>query len=268
MKKFLFTAIFFCAAVINAAVPGSAVTLSPGATEAVIAAGGIKQLRGRSSACLMPEVKHLPVAGSFGVPNVEKILRTRAAMVITDTFAPGSAWRLLRRSGIETVVLSNRTIADYPANLRLLGQKLNCRDRAEAAARRYEKEIAALQHTKPRKQLRVLVLFAASPPVTCGRESFIHEALEYAGGVNAGADRTIGYFAISPEKILRHAPEVIICAGVPENYVRQYFAKPLFRLLPAVRKNRFFSVDPDRFCRNNFHLPAEIKRLKSYLSSL
>lgn len=268
MKKFIFAAILFHAAVINAAVPGSAVTLSPGATEAVIAAGGIKQLRGRSSACLMPEVKHLPVAGSFGVPNVEKILHTRTAMVITDTLAPGGAWRLLRRAGIETVVLENRRIADYPANLRRLGKKLCCVEPAEKAARLYEAEIAALERSKPQRQLRVLVLFSASPPVTCGRESFIHEALEYAGGVNAGADRDTGYFAISPEKILRHAPEVIICAGVPENAVQQYFAKPVFRLLPAVRKKRFFSVDPDRFCRNNFHLPAEIKRLKSYLSSL
>ena len=90
MKKFIFAAILFHAAAINAAVPGGAVTLSPGATEAVITAGGAAQLRGRSSACLMPEVRHLPLAGDFGVPNVEKILRTRATMVITDTRASGS----------------------------------------------------------------------------------------------------------------------------------------------------------------------------------
>lgn len=268
MKKFIFAAILLHAAAMNAAVPGGAVTLSPGATEAVITAGGAAQLRGRSSACLMPEVRHLPLAGDFGVPNVEKILRTRATMVITDTRASGSGWRLLRRAGLEVVLLRNERIADYPANLRLLGEKLRCRKIAEAAARRYESAMAELRRTKSPKPLRVLILFSASPPVTCGSGSFIHEAVEYAGGINAGADRATGYFAISPEKILRHSPQVIICAGVPENLVRQYFAKPVFRCLPAVRHNRFVSVDADRFCRNNFHLPAEIKRLKSYLSSL
>lgn len=247
------------------AAPKAAV-LSPGAAEAVLAIGG--RVYGRSSACTMNALAHLPVVGDLGQPHVEKLLRAGIKMVITDTMAPGNSWRLLRRAGIEVVKLSNSRINDYPANLRLLGEKLSCRAQAEDAARNYENKIAHLRRTRPRNLKRVLILFAANPPVTCGKNTFINEAVECAGGANAGAYRGSGFFAISPEAVLRHAPQIIICAGVPENAVRQYFAKGVFRLVPAVRYQRFYSVSADRFCRNNPGLPAEIEKLKTVLAAL
>ena len=202
----------------------------------------------------------------MGLPDVEKILLLRPDYVISDTRHPGGNWKMLSRQGIKVRFFPGEKLEDHPANLREIGKLLGKRESAEAAAVKFEQKISALRNSLPEKTCRVLVVFSVPPVISCGKQCFINEALKLAGAENICGKMARSYFAVSAEHILRSAPEVIITSGVPENLVRRYFQRPEFRKVPAVKHQRFISVDPDEFCRAGSRLPEVLQRLKLQLS--
>lgn len=240
------------------------VSLSPAVTDAIVEIGGKASLCGRSQVCNAPGTEKIPVAGEMGFPAVEKIIKLRPTHIVTDTQHPGGNWKFLARQGIKIILLPGKTIADYPANLRALGKLLNQENSAEKAAKNFETKLAALRKSVPAPR-RVLAVLGLPPVISCGKSSFINEALTLAGAENICGKLERAYFTLSPEYIIRSNPEIIISAGVPEKAVRQYFRRPEFRTLQAVKKQNFISVDPDKFCRAGSRLPEAIRELQRIL---
>ena len=242
------------------------VSLSPAVTDAIVEIGAVDLLCGRSRVCDAPGTSDIPIAGDMGFPAVEKILRLRATHVISDTRHPGGNWKFLEQQGIKLIFLPGKKIADFPANLRTLGKLVKREKSAGTAAEKFEKKIAALHNTKIVRRPRVLAVLAIPPVISCGRNSFVNEALEVAGAENICGKMERSYFTLSTEYIIKAAPEAIIIAGVPERAVREYFKRPEFRSLPAVKRQRFIMVDPDEFCRAGSKMPEAIRQLKKVLS--
>ena len=102
------------------------VSLSPALTEMICYLGGEKYLVGRCSACDYPaRVKALPVAGKFGMPEIEKIAAMKPDWVIGNSFANTSAVKKLRQLGIETDLAQISTPEDYISWLQLIGKKFD-----------------------------------------------------------------------------------------------------------------------------------------------
>lgn len=242
------------------------ISLSPALTDAIVEIGAADLLCGRSSGCDAPGTAQIPIAGNMGYPNVEKILLLRPEYVISDTRHPGGNWKFLSRQGIKVLFLPGESLADYPANIRKLGKILAREDGAEKTAKKYEEKIAELRASIPAKRNRVLIVFAVPPVISCGKQSFVNEALILAGAENICGTVERAYFTVSTEYILKSAPEVIITTGVPETLVKKYFQRPEFRMVPAVKEQNFIAVDPDEFCRAGHKLPDAVARLKHQIS--
>ena len=242
------------------------VSLSPALTDAIVAIGGKNLLCGKSRVCNAPGTENIPIAGNMGLPAAEKILSLRPDYVVSDTRHPGGNWKTLERQGIKLIFLPGKNIADHPANLRKLGKLFDLESSAEKAAQDFEAKISELRRTVPGNRIRVLAVLAVSPVISCGSESFLNEALTLAGAENICGSVKRSYFTVSPEYILKSAPEAIIFAGIPEKTAKQYFSRPEFRTLPAVKQQNFISVDPDKFCRAGNQLPEAIGNLKLQLS--
>ena len=265
MKKFLLISILLVlSGEIFAAI--RIVSLSPAVTDAIVEIGAVDLLCGRSRVCDAPGTANIPIAGDMGLPAVEKILRLRATHVVSDTRHPGGNWKFLEQRGIKLIFLPGKKIADFPENLRILGKLIKREKSAGIAAEKFEKKIAALRNAKIARRPRVLAVFAIPPVISCGKNSFVNEALEVAGAENICGRMERSYFTLSTEYIIKAAPEAIIIAGVPEKAVREYFKRPEFRSLPAVKLQRFIMVDPDEFCRAGSKLPEAIRQLKKVLS--
>lgn len=265
MKKFLLISILLVlSGEIFAAI--RIVSLSPAVTDAIVEIGAVDLLCGRSRVCDAPGTANIPIAGDMGFPVVEKILRLRATHVVSDTRHPGGNWKFLEQRGIKLIFLPGKKIADFPENLRILGKLIKREKSAGIAAEKFEKKIAALRNAKIARRPRVLAVFAIPPVISCGKNSFVNEALEVAGAENICGRMERSYFTLSTEYIIKAAPEAIIIAGVPEKAVREYFKRPEFRSLPAVKQQRFIMVAPDEFCRAGSKLPEAIRQLKKVLS--
>ena len=242
------------------------ISLSPALTDAIVEIGAADLLCGRSSGCDAPGTKKIPIAGNMGYPNVEKILLLRPDYVISDTRHPGGNWKFLSRQGIKVLFLPGESLGDYPANIRKLGKILARENGAEKVAKKYEEKIAELRTSIPANPRRVLIVFAVPPVISCGKQSFVNEALKLAGAANICGTVERSYFTVSTEYILKSAPEVIITTGVPETLVKKYFQRPEFRMVPAVKEQNFIAIDPDEFCRAGHKLPEAVARLKRQIS--
>lgn len=241
------------------------VSLSPAVTELVIYAGGKGQLCARSSACTMPEVNHLPVAGDLGLPFVEAVLKNRATLVLTDIYHPQSQWDLLRRCGVKIELLDNRQIDSLPGNVRKIGSLLSLPDAGNLASA-LQNRITELRKSRPAKPVKAVIVFGVSPLVSCGKDTFISAAMELAGVENAAASAGQGYFILTPEFLLAAAPEYIFVIGIPETVVQEFFNRGIFRNLPVVRQKKIIILPADKWSRLTPELISAIGELRTLLA--
>lgn len=218
-------------------------SLSPAVTELVIYAGGKDFLCARSSVCTMPEVKHLPVAGDLGKPFPEAVLKSRATLVISDISHPQANWDLLRRCRIKVELLPAKSVTDLPRNIRKIGDLLQIN--SEDAARNVEKKIAQIMRKRPEKPVRAAIIFSVEPLISCGKSTFISDALSLAGVENIASESGESYFIFSQEALCAANPDVIIIIGVPEKNARDFFNCKSFQHLSAVKQNKLFFPDSD-----------------------
>jgi len=244
---------------------GKVVSLSPAATEIILALDGKAALAGRSSACTMSAAADVPVAGDMGLPFVEPVLASGAKTVLTDSVAPAVAWEQLAKCRVKKVVLPAAKLDDLPSNVRTVGKIIGQEAQAEKLAGELSDEIRRLRAAVPVQKKRALVVISLPPVVSCGGDSFIHEALLLAGAENIAARAGKGYFPVSTEFILNADPEVII-SFLPREVTEKYFARNEFRNMTAVRERKIFYPDPDKFCRLAPQLPQEIAKLRSLLA--
>jgi iron complex transport system substrate-binding protein len=231
---------------INAA--DKVVSLSPTVTQLILYLNGADRLCGRSSACHFPEISSLPVAGDLGRPFPEAVLSTGANIVISDIAHPEANWDILRRYKVQVKLLDTSSISRLPENIRIIGHLLKNPDAGKTAAE-LEEKIFRMRKAVPAKTIHAVILFGTAPLITCGRKSFITDAMKLAGIENVAENAGDGYFIVTPEYLYRSDPEVIIIIGVPRKVADHDLKHGLLRSLPAVKNNRIIFADPEKWSR-------------------
>lgn len=234
------------------------VSLSPNLTELVFAIGLDAHLAGRSSACDAPsEVKHIPVVGDFGRPNHEALWKARPDVVLlTDLENPGTRAQLARR-GVRVMTLPCESWDDMIDAARQLGAALNRPDAAEAWVHRLTLRLTTLKEHVAREmpidsRPLIYVEIWGNPVTTAGRNSFLHEVIELAGGRHVGATLPGRYMAISAEWVIQTNPDTILLAYMldgmrPADALRRRVG---WRAIRAVREDRIIDdIDPDLLLR-------------------
>jgi iron complex transport system substrate-binding protein len=240
------------------------VSLSPNATEMVFALGCGDLLVGRSSACDYPAAAlEVPSVGSFGNPSLDQIASLRPRYVLS-TLAKGSAFRAnLARFGIEYVELPCARLADYETCIRTLGGLLGCSERAAAEIERFrgkiepirEKTAALPEAGRPRVYLEVW----NRPLKTCGRDSFVGDLIECAGGINIGKVQAQDYWTCSDEWVIAADPEVIICPSMGAGAPAEVAARTGWGDVAAVKSGRVHSgIDPSLVFRLGPRTPEAV----------
>ena len=228
-------------------------SLAPSFTELIYDAGWGDRLMARSDACdYPPEAAALPIAGSFGRPNLEWLLRAKPDVVVsTDVERPGLA-DALRAAGIQFLRLPCESWEQMMTAVAELGAALGdpdgaarwvdrARARRDALARRVE------AHWGARARPLTYVEVWSDPLTTPGRPSFLHDLVELAGGRNLGATLDRPYAHVSAEWILQEQPDVIVLAYmIPraepgEGYLAR---RPGWRRLAAVERGAICSDIP------------------------
>jgi iron complex transport system substrate-binding protein len=97
---------------------------------------------------------------------------------------------------------------------------------------------------------RVFIQIGISPIISAGSNTFVHELIVRAGGINVAADNS-GYPHFSREQVLALAPDVLIITTMARSGAFEKAKADWNRLshMPAVRKKRIYTVNSDVFDR-------------------
>jgi len=109
---------------------------------------------------------------------------------------------------------------------------------------------------------RVFFQIGISPIVSAGTDTFIHELIEIAGGINLAAGRS-AYPRFSTEQVLALQPEVLVITSMARqagfDQVKAQWRR--WPNIPAVRDERVFIVDSDLFDRPSPRLVSGLELL-------
>lgn len=221
------------------------VTLTPSATEIVAALGAADELVGVDKYSVYPPaVQKLPAVGDFMTPNLEAIVRLRPTLVIVDDIQ-GQAAAALRDAGVAAIECPMHDLPDVKSGLRAVGARLGRVREAEAAVDGID---AALDHAaaaRPAHHPHVLAVIdreagGVAVMTAAGPGSWIDELLAVVGGDNVLPPSSVRYARISPEEVLRAAPDVILDLSQDTDLA------PWQTLdVPAVRDHRVRSLGDD-----------------------
>jgi iron complex transport system substrate-binding protein len=93
---------------------------------------------------------------------------------------------------------------------------------------------------------RVLYVLQTGPLITAGRNTFINDLINIAGGQSISGDQTADYPQFSRETVVARAPEVIVAPSIHgAELVKESDLRRDFATTPAIRSNRIVWVTPD-----------------------
>ena len=115
-------------------------------------------------------------------------------------------------------------------------------------------------------RVKVLWVVQREPLRVAGRETFVNEMIELAGGENAIGPTLHIYPAIGAEQVIAAAPEVIIEPAMLPGALDQQRQQALaywgrFANVPAVTAGRIYVIDGDIVSRLSPRLPAGIRTI-------
>jgi iron complex transport system substrate-binding protein len=246
--------------------PQRIVALAPSITEIIFDLGCQDRLVGVTRySDSPPQAKSLPQVGSYVQLNLEKIAALRPDLCIAVKDGnPIAIVRRMENLHIPVYAVDPRDFAAIGATVLEIGRLLGAEEAARAITADMETRIKRVKARVAKLPTRPKVFFqiGISPIVAPGTDTFIHELIELAGGINVTAG-PVPYPRISREQILALAPEVVIITSMARHQAFEEVKAQWRRWsdLPAVRANRIHIVDSNLFDRATPRLVDGLEQL-------
>ena len=246
--------------------PRRIVSLAPSITEIVFALEQEHRLVGVTRyGDYPPEAAKLPKVGSYVRLDIERIVALNPDLCIaTQDGNPKAIIDRLESLKIPVYVVNPHNLDTILETILEIGTILNVGDRAKTLTTRMRTRIQRVKSRVAQVNYRPRVFFqiGISPIVSAGTDTFIHELIELAGGINLAKGR-LAYPRFSREQVLALEPEVFIITSMSRQAVFEQVKAEWRRWpnIPAVRDERIFLVDSDLFDRPSPRLVSGLELL-------
>lgn len=235
--------------VIGSTPPRRIISLAPNITEILFALGLGEKVVGVTAYCDYPdEAKNKARIGDTIHPDLERLVAMNPDLVVVSTASQlESLAGKLGELSIPVYVTNPRTVHEVAASILALGEVTGATARATEIATEMERRISAVEsRVKNLPRLKVLYVLQTAPLITAGRNTFINDLINLAGGISISGAETADYPQFSRETVISRAPEVIIApASHGAGVVNQDDLRRDFATTPAVKFNRIVRVNPD-----------------------
>ncbi len=225
--------------------PARIVSLAPSVTEILFALGAGDRVVGVTDFCEHPqEAARLPRIGGLINPDLERILGLEPDLAVAST--SGNYLDDTERHsalGVPVYALETPDIAGILAAFEGLGSVLGETERSRgvvAGLRERIEKVRAAAAGGPHPV--VLFVIEPDPLIAAGRETFIGEALEIAGGVPASTGTSARWAQYDLEQVIAMRPEVILTTQAHAAWAERLPSLSDWRALPAVANGRVHVV--------------------------
>ena len=243
--------------------PKRIITIAPNITEGIYALGKGGSLVGRSDYDDYPtQVLKVPSVGGLLQPNIEKIVELKPDVVIASTHFSKDVVKKLEDLNIKVIVLygEENFTGVYDTMLKL-GQVVNASDKAKLIISNMKKKVANITN-KVKNAKKPIVYYVAgfgkSGDFTAGKDTFIGNMIEMAGGKNAAED-VIGW-KYSVEKLLEKNPDILICSKF-YNSKKGIKATNGYKELKAVKSGKLLEIDENIIVRQGPRLADGLEEI-------
>ncbi len=228
--------------------PRRIVSLAPSVTENLFLLSAADKIVAVTFYC-PPDVKNKTKIGTIVSPNIEKIVSLKPDLVLaTDINRPQTINKLSELGMKVHVFPTEKRFADIEKNFIVLAKLVDKKREAIEIMHKVRKEIDGIR--KKNRGLikpKIFCQIGANPLVSLGKETFIDEMIEIAGGFNIA--KGIGYFRYSREDVIKQNPDAIILVTMGEYTESELALWQKYKNILAVKKNRIYIVPADDVCR-------------------
>jgi iron complex transport system substrate-binding protein len=193
--------------------------------------------RDRSFSVVAREAASIPALKSA---DAESVISFSPDLVLLASYTEPATLSLLRKAGVRLLIVDRfDTLEDVYGNLRLLGDALGHRDRAEALIALSQKRVAALaERLAGVRPVRVLAV--STYPFTAGAETTFQDLCEHAGALNVAAEAGLrGHVTTPAERLLTWRAEVLVGSeGDGADAAARLAQVPAYRPLEAMKAGR------------------------------
>lgn len=232
------------------ALPNRIVSMAPDLTEILFALGLDEEIVGVSQySDYPPAAKERPSVGSFWQPNIESVVAAKPSLVLTLEFArQKDLAERLKRIGYKSLTVRIETVNDLFAAIAKIGAATGRQHEANDVSRTIKKKLEDLSTlVGTEEKVRVLWVVQREPLRVAGRDTFVNEMIELAGGENAIGPTVHKYPPIGAEQVIASRAEVIIEPDMgqhdptaQEQSAFRYWSK--FENLPAATNKRIYVI--------------------------
>uniref|UniRef100_A0A7J2TKU3 Cobalamin-binding protein n=1 Tax=Archaeoglobus fulgidus TaxID=2234 RepID=A0A7J2TKU3_ARCFL len=247
-------------------VPKRIVSLAPSNTEILFAIGAGEQVVGVTDYCNYPpevmELKKkgiLKTVGGYSTVSIERVIALKPDLVIGAYGNGLQTIEIMRALGLKVVAFNPKNLSDVMESIVKIGKLTGHEKEAIEVVREMEKKIEAVRKSVSGKErVKVAHILWHDPIFVSGRNTFIDELIQVAGGENAF--NFDGWRAVSVENIVSANPEVIVVSsgsgmGKGEDIIYSWvLSDPLLRDVEAVKNGKVFVIDADIISRPSHRL--------------
>lgn len=219
--------------------PQRIVSLAPGATAMLFAAGGGTRVVGTPEFSVEPEAaRAIPRIGDSHGFDLERILALHPDLLIAWSGGASEAQLLpFERAGLPVYHHRVARLDELPRSLERLGVLLHTEPEAQRAATALAARIGAIYaHYRRDDPPRLLLQVWDRPVYTLGGGQLTADAAEACGYRNVYAELHDAAPAVSLESIVARDPDVILVLAADENTAQQWLEH--WQSLPALRAVR------------------------------
>lgn len=232
--------------------PQRIVSLAPSITEILFFLGLGDRVVGVTRYCnFPPEAQRKRVIGGVIDPNYEIIASLKPDLIImTVEGNTREAFDKLSELGFKIFVTNPRNFDGILKTILDFGKICGVEARANYLVDSLKLELEKIKDVNTgKKKPKILVLISLNPLMSAGKNTFINEIIERAGGVNVAGKLKQNYPIFSREEILKVNPDMIILteSGIEKEELLKQF--PEWRYINAVKENRIFKIEPDIILR-------------------
>jgi iron complex transport system substrate-binding protein len=234
--------------------PKRIIALAPSISEIIFALGQQDRLKGTTQfSNYPPEAAKLPKVGSYVRLDLERIVALNPDLCIAIKDGnPKATIDRLQSLKIPVFAVNPRNLESLLQTIQKIGGILNASAKAKTLVEDMRSRMQQVDTLVSRinRRPRVFIQIGISPIISAGSNTFVHELIVRAGGINVAADNS-GYPHFSSEQVLALAPDVLIITTMARSGAFEKAKANWNRLshMPAVRKKRIYTVNSDVFDR-------------------
>jgi iron complex transport system substrate-binding protein len=232
--------------------PRRIISLAPGATEMLFAAGlGDRVVATVEYSDEPPAAKQVPRIGDVTAVDIERLVAMHPDLVLVWPGGGNPAQiEKIAQLGIPIYRQQVNRLADLPISLRRLGALASDSSLADRAARSIEESLARLaREYGGGKHPTVLLEVWNRPIYTVGGTHLMSDALALCGARNVFGDLKELGPVVSTEAVIARNPDIIVAAAPPGEGASWLRDWKRFGSLTAVRNGRLVSFEDQRLSR-------------------